>query len=504
MDPLQIYWLLPSFLLFALAFGGTIVPKINLILSLLCSQYFCDRAVEDPGFMFSPVLVGGDNPQCQTPEVQAMVSNFTLVTNLLSGILAALTAPMLGAYSDRHGRIWVIVLTSVGSFVSEIITITVARNPKVFSVYWMFLGYSADGLCGSFILAMALSNAYASDCTPPEKRAISFGLFHGCLFSGIAFGPIIAAYIIRLTGNLLSIFYVSLATHVCFVIFLALVVPESLTKERRLAARQKWAEQKASGLGHGGRRSRWSLPVRILARVFNGEFFAALRILRPTGAGASAALRRNLVLLAAIDTSMFGVGMGAMTVIIIYSEYIFHWDTADSSMFISVVNICRVTMLVVGLPLITRVFRRGSCSGEKQHGCDGLDLAVIRIAVLFDMLGFVGYGTARQGWMFVTSGALAAVGGMGSPTLQSALTKHVPPDRTGQLLGAISLLHAMARVIAPTLFNGLYSVTVVRGFPQAVFVLLAAVFGLCAAISWFLRPNGEPLPLHLSRRSMMC
>lgn len=31
----QMYWLLPNFFLFALAFGGIIVPKLNLILSLV-------------------------------------------------------------------------------------------------------------------------------------------------------------------------------------------------------------------------------------------------------------------------------------------------------------------------------------------------------------------------------------------------------------------------------------------------------------------------------------
>ena len=88
------------------------------------------------------------------------------------------------------------------------------------------------------------------------------------------------------------------------------------------------------------------------------------------------------------------------------------------------------------------------------------------------------------------SGAVASLGGIGSPTLQSSLTKHIPSDRTGQVLGASGLLHALARIIAPTIFNLIYSKTVGK-FTQTVFVCLASVFLVAFAMSWFLRPNGE-------------
>jgi hypothetical protein len=80
---------------------------------------------------------------------------------------------------------------------------------------------------------------------------------------------------------------------------------------------------------------------------------------------------------------------------------------------------------------------------------------------------------------------------MGSPTLQAALTKHVPPDRTGQLLGAIGLLHALARVVAPVVFNTIYAKTVVTGMPQFVFFCLAGTWTAAFLLSWVIRPHGE-------------
>lgn len=38
----QVYWMLPPYALYTLAFGGVIVPKMNLILSLICRKYLME------------------------------------------------------------------------------------------------------------------------------------------------------------------------------------------------------------------------------------------------------------------------------------------------------------------------------------------------------------------------------------------------------------------------------------------------------------------------------
>jgi len=219
------------------------------------------------------------------------------------------------------------------------------------------------------------------------------------------------------------------------------------------------------------------------------NLLAPLHILFPTGEGSSRAVRLNLILLSAVDTTMFGIAMGSMTVVIIYSELMFGWGNLESSIFVSIVNTFRVTILIIVLPLITRLIR--GPRGLVQHrntGSDTFDLTVIRVAVFFDMLGYLGYTLVRTGPLFTLSGIIASIGGIGSPTLQSALTKHVPPDRTGQLLGATGLLHALARIVAPTIFNLIYSYTV-GNFTQAVFVCLTATFGITFMLSWFIKPH---------------
>ena len=430
-------------------------------------------------------MLGSDNPQCRIPEVQSLVSKFQLYGSLISGLLAAVISPILGELSDRYGRTKMISISTFGLLLSEVMTILVATYPDMLSVNWILLGFFFDGLGGSFIAAMALSYAYASDCTVPERRNVVFGYYHGSLFAGIALGPILAGYLVKTTGKLLAPFYVALSLHTTVFLFVLFVIPESLSKERQRAARQRKIHV-FDGEGSG---QSW---LTALTRIMKtGNFLAPLSVLWPTGPGTNPAVRQNLVLIAGVDTTMFGVAMGALTVVLLYSKYMFGWDTFQTTIFVSVVNTCRVIILLVVLPITIRLLRGPvkTRAKAKTSGSDLIDLSIIRIAILFDFIGFVGYTLVRSGTLFILAGAVASIGGMGSPTLQAALTKHAPPDKTGQVLGAMGLLHAIARVVAPIIFNLIYAKTV-GGFTQTVFVCLAATFGLAFLMSWFIRPHG--------------
>ena len=428
-----------------------------------------------------------------------------LYASLVGGILSAITSPKLGALSDRYGRTRMMACTSVGMVIGEILTIVAATYPETVSVWWILVGYACDGFCGSFTAGMAITNAYASDCTAPTRRSVAFAYFQGCLFTGIAFGPILSGYIVKYTGSLISIFYVVLVAHSFFLFTLLAIIPESLTKERQMAAREKSISVGKAEVAARKQRvadaalTYWGVDwVQVVANLQNGYgLFTPLSILWatwPTVEGTNTAVRRNLVLLAAVDTIMFGVAMGSMSITIIYCKYMYGWDTLQSSVFISSVNISRVSCLLILLPLATRLVRgKPGSRVQKNTGCDQLDLWSIRTALIFDIAGYIGYTLSRSGNLMILSGVLAAVGGIGSPTLQSSLTKHVPEDRTGQLLGAIGLLHALARVVSPVIFNTIYSKTV-GTFPQTVFICLASTFGIAFVLSWFIRPNGKILP----------
>lgn len=476
----SIYLLLPAFFPFCLAFGGLIVPRTYLILNLICEDYLSDRAAADPTFRVLPVMLGDQNEQCRDAHVQSLVARFQLYSALLAGVFSGLVSPYLGALSDRVGRVKIIAFSTIGLFLEAIIYIAVGLHPQAISVYWLLLGFFFDGVCGSFTTAMGVSLAYASDCTPPARRSVAIGYFYGTLFTGIAIGPIVAGFLMKWTGTLLIAFYFAVGCHLFFIIFLLTVTPESVSQDRQNHAREKHRVKKEVTQDE----SWW-------ATITSYNILEPLSILRPRGPGTSNALRRNLSLLASIDTIMFGVAMGTFGIILIYPQYLFGWDPIQASNFLSISNICRVFSLFVVLPLIIRLVRgpaKPDRSSSGHHGSEMLDLRIIRVAILFDIVGYIGYATSKTGGMMVASAMVASFAGVGPPTLSSAITAHVPSDRTGQVLGALGLLHALARVIAPVIINTIYSLTVGK-FTQAVFVCLGSVFLVVFVLSWFLKPG---------------
>ncbi|KAH7035560.1 major facilitator superfamily transporter [Microdochium trichocladiopsis] len=513
-----VLWLVGPFLLFTLAFGGVIVPKLNLIVDLVCHQYYAERQATSPAAPF------GEEPAkdlCHSAGVQKKVAQFTLILQVLTGLCSAISAPKLGALSDRYGRVRLLVVTSCGGILNEVITIMAAKFPNVVDYRWLILGAFFDGICGSFTAGSILTNAYASDCSPPSKRGVYIGYLQACLFGGLAFGPLIAAYFVKWTGSLLSIFYVTLGCHIIFATFIWFFVPESLSLKRQLLARDKHRADKEEAVRRYG--SAWTpaslveTPESLSGHIDNAAAarsaslasslwlpgwlalnpFAPLRALAPRGRE-NGKVRRNLILLTAIDAILLSTAFGAGTVIVLYTEFMFDWGTLEAGRFISATSMIRVLVLLGLVPALNYVFRVRPLRQrrlennnihvmETNAGADNLDLWMLRAALVSDCLGIFGYIISRRPEFFVLSGFVASIGGLGSATIQGAITKHVPSERVGALLGAIGLVHSLGRVTAPIVFNGLYAATV-ETFPQALFVLLLALFVLALFVSFFVRP----------------
>lgn len=516
----SVFWLLPPYALFTLTFGGSVVPKLNLIVTLVCDRYFKDKSLQDERFFFTPVVLGGDNPQCNIPDVQQKVATFGLVLSIIAGVLSSYTAPKFGSLSDRYGRKKMLALASAGGVIAETITIFTARFPDTIHYHWLFLGCVFDGLGGSFTAGSVLSHAYTSDCTPPSKRGVAIGYLHACLFSGLAFGPLIAAYFIKYTGSILSLFYVTLGCHVFFIICVGFVIPESVSRRQQLLARKKHVEDTrerdeqsrqwvAAYLARPGN-NYFSSPkyANWLAAIRSANPFEPLKALAPKGLG-NARARRNLILLAVTDMVILGATMSSGQVTLLYSEYMFGWGNFETSEFMSLVSLVRVVVLLCLFPIVNYVFRilparrrrreSGTAKVESIAGADDLDVWILRFAVLSDVLGVTGYIFARTPALFTTSAVITAFGGMGSATIQSMVSKHVPAERVGSLLGAIGLMHALSRILAPMLLNGVYAATV-KTFPQAVFVVLTSLFALVFVLTFMVRPHGRffpppPLPM---------
>ncbi|KAF3205772.1 hypothetical protein TWF106_008181 [Orbilia oligospora] len=472
--------LLPPFVLYAMALGAAAVPRVNMVFALVCQDYLNRKEREATNGDFTPIrlVLGADNPECEIPEIGARAATFTLYMNIITGILSAITSPRLGQYSDRMGRRMFLILGSFGACLCEVTLILCLKYPEYFSHWFLLLASAFEGIVGAFTLILALVHSYASDCTSFAKRSSAFSLFHGFLFLGIAIGPAIGGFALEKTDDIAVVFYGVIGVHVVFISYILLILPESLSKEKMELANEKFAEERRKSAGSVS----WLRSAMGVVNVFK-----PLNVLWPEEGGNLTKIRTNMILLAAIDFVMFGVGFGSITVILLYSKVEFHWTTKFASYFTSFVNASRVIGLFVILPLLTRFFRKKPRPGDPVGGCDNLDTLIIRGALSMEVLGTLFFVVARDSPLFMAGGIIASFGGLGSPTIQSSLTKHSPSEKTGQLLGVIALLHSLARVIGPTAFNGIYSKTA-KTYPQSVFVVLVVLFVIAWLGAWFITP----------------
>lgn len=171
------------------------------------------------------------------PKTIAAAAKLSMTMTLCMGILSAITTGFWGATSDRLGRTVVMYIALCGLVANDGVLLLTATYPdKVPGGYrFLVVGPIIEGLLGGFSTISATYHAYLSDVTPDGSRAKLFSRMGGIMMAGFSVGPILGSGIIKVTDNILSVFYLSASINTLFVFFVALVLPESLSSEARAA-----------------------------------------------------------------------------------------------------------------------------------------------------------------------------------------------------------------------------------------------------------------------------
>ncbi|KAK7702711.1 hypothetical protein SLS57_011262 [Botryosphaeria dothidea] len=224
------------------------------------------------------------------------------------------------------------------------------------------------------------------------------------MFFGMSAGPAFGGYLVTVGDEKrpLLVFYVALEMmRVVGILILVTCVPESLAEHRR------WPKSLLDDLG----------PRKLLQGLAPSHLRSETR--------------RNVIVLAAVNVIMFGASMGAMNVLMLYSEFVFGWGNMESGTFLSMVNFCRAVSTAAVLPYavkFSRYFTPRYAPGKEdpeEPTLDTLDVFLLRVSIVSDVIGYIGYALAPTGPLFTTSGAVAALGAIGLATSEASMTKLV-------------------------------------------------------------------------------
>jgi DHA1 family tetracycline resistance protein-like MFS transporter len=152
-------------------------------------------------------------------------ANAATIYGLFGTVWAAmqfLSAPLLGALSDRFGRRPVILLSCLGLGLDYLV---MAVAP---TLGWLFVGRAVSGITAS---SFATAFAYVADVYEPEERAGKFGMLGAAFGFGFVLGPAVGGLLGSL--SLRAPFWAAGALSLAGALYGLLVLPESLPPERR-------------------------------------------------------------------------------------------------------------------------------------------------------------------------------------------------------------------------------------------------------------------------------
>ncbi|KAH9857150.1 MFS general substrate transporter [Lenzites betulinus] len=500
----------------AIAMTITVAAKIELYTYLACEVH---RSVGNESHQ-DPALGHPSQRECHAdPIVSAAVAELSVLMTATIGVLSCITTAWWGSLSDRYGRTKVLSCAVTGIVLNDFVIITVYYLYKQLPGGYMCLliGSVLEGFLGGYTSISGNVHAYMSDCTPATERSKIFSRHLGLLFTGMAVGPTLGGLVIRFTGNFISVFYVAAALHIVYAILIWFVVPESLHKRDREAARIRYKveeEEYVAAHAHGG-------VLVLLKRLF--AFLTPLFLFLPTQVsegGSPKRKRRDWTLFLLICAYACTVSLsGSYVYFMQYIQTFFEWNTEQVGYWFSSIGVTRALFLTIGLPLIIQFGNpapppiqlptepseplegaSSTAAADKPAAAPAhspaFDLTLARGSLVVDALTYVLLLVVPNGIIFGATSCLGALGMGFMPAMDSvALTLYQRRGGrdSGKLFGALSVVQSLSgQIFGPSVYGLAYAKTVAT-FPKMLIVLCLSAVVLSSIFIAFVRLPEEPV-----------
>lgn len=350
-----------------------------------------------------PDLLAQISPVKGSAAVQAAHSATVLGwMSTVFGLMQFVFAPILGGLSDRYGR-RPVLLVSLACAALDYVLCALAPN-----LAFLFVGRVIAGITAA---SFTSASAYIADVSPPEERSKNFGLIGGAFGAGFVLGPALGGLVGSLSPR--APFWTAAVLCALNFLFGLFVLPESLTKENRRAFDLKRAN-----------------PFGTFRILFDVRWIAIL-----VGA---------LALLYLAQTSLQSTWS-------ISGQYRFGWGPGQIGISLAIIG---AMSIVVQMGLLGRLLPR---LGEAR---------TLLLGLVFQVVGFVGFGLAKQSWAMYAMTAVWTLSFVSGPATQGLISKRFGPDEQGTVQGGLTSLQSVTGIVGPLLATGVFAFFTTPGHPH--------------------------------------
>ena len=126
---------------------------------------------------------------------------------------------------------------------------------------------------------------------------------------------------------------------------------------------------------------------------------------------------------------------------VLFADAAYGWKEKQAGYVLAVVGVLSV---IVNVMVVGRMVK---ALGERRAMMLGLTCGTA---------GFVVYGLAGSGWLFLLGLPISALWAVAAPATMALVTQQVPADVQGRIQGSLSSLVSLAGIFAPALFAGAF------------------------------------------------
>ncbi|KAJ3097801.1 hypothetical protein HDU97_004537 [Phlyctochytrium planicorne] len=417
--------ILPAAILHVFCFSLCLLPLQAFLLQQACA---------------SLGIVGDD--ECRQSEDASSLAASWLATYTLCGALPTILAtPIIGMMLDSFGRRPIIVASSLVFLINIVSFIAVGNSLPLWVI---FAGNFVCGALGGFMTLLLGMQSYLSDTVSEASRTQFFSFTEALLMFAGFVAPMGGGYAATYMGPLGS-FYLAFGIELVVVVYCLLLIPESLTAEKRKLLPQST----------GSSSSRWGKRLSSIRAVF-GFAWASVITSFQTLEG------RSKTILAIFLFAGETVSAGITNFMILYFSLRFNWSFVDIGQYLFITSFYRLFYLGLVLPGLVYLFIHSRA--KRGSGIDAgiskerfaFDVGLVRVAWLLIGLGYLGIGLATEGWMMYFISFGYGFGYTGYPTARSILSRCVPADEQGRLFAALNIMASIAGSVGPFLFGIIY------------------------------------------------